>query len=251
MEEAEQLVELACRFEGQQDQSSALQAFLKALDSADATDDRKAESSEEELVVYREALDLYIRNIDKDPAFVLSEIRSHYEKIYQDHANWYQLGTFVAIADANDHEFSSFYRKFFLAYQQSPSSFLSLRTRGVLHHKLFERSLGKKREKHRKLAMNYLQEAVRVDIRETGALRLLLFTATKEERQPLLEELVPKIVDEKVTLPRGDITLYVKWLLQGGYIAHAALLLDHVKECYNYSRSIEVAERLIENHKQL
>jgi hypothetical protein len=239
----------ACRFEREQDHHQALKKFIEAIDQC-PTQDRIFPTDPDEKKQVEEGISLYLESIDQNPSHVIKEFRNRYEELAEKHPDWDYLQFFLAIADANDFKFAGFYRRFYQAYQHYPNSFLALRTRGVLHLKLYEQLLGEEREKERKLAIFYLKKAADLDFREAGLIRLILFTSSRAERKTLLQTMIPKLMKEQIRLPRKDITLYVRWLLQENLIDLAQDFILNAQTWYEYSRSIKLAENLLEQVKK-
>lgn len=249
IEQSEKKLIAACRFEREQDHHQAIKKIIEAIDQC-PTQDEIFPTDAEEKKQAEEGILLYLKNIDVNPSLVITEFRNRYEDLAEKHPDWNYIQFFLAIADANDFEFVSFYRHFYSAYQHYPNSFLALRTRGVLHLKLYEQLLGEEREEERKQAMYYLKKAADLDFRETGLIRLILFTSSRAERKTLLQAMIPKLIKEKIRLPRKDITLYVRWLLQENLIELAQDFVSNAQTWYQYSRSIKLAENLLQQVKK-
>ncbi len=83
-----------------------------------------------------------------------------------------------------------------------------------------------------------------------GLNRLMLFTADNKERAELLKWLVPKFIENQARLPRRDLTLYVRWLLQGDLDELAQDFISNARNLHEYSRSLKLAENLLEHSKK-
>lgn len=104
-----------------QEHARAFEEYLKALDAIP----KQAAylMGEEEEVLYREALQIYLDPRERNSEALSLKLRDLYAGVWQLHPEYAHLGFLVAIAYANLGEYIQFFDTFYRSYMKDPEHF--------------------------------------------------------------------------------------------------------------------------------
>lgn len=229
-----------------QEHEQAFKVFLGALERIPQS--FKSHSTPEEEVLYKEALELYLeRGISLAPA-TATAILQRYESVLQANPSYHQLRFIVAAAYANLGKFEDFFDQFYTAYMHDPDHYMAFKTKAILHIKLFERAkVGEEREAQRKLILDKLRKAQEKNPDDHTLYKAMIAFSPENERAEVISRCLNKIIGSNMILPRSEITFYVQQSIGAGQKELAERFIKKAQQWYQYSRSIEEAQKYLEN----
>jgi tetratricopeptide (TPR) repeat protein len=204
----------------------------------------EVEMTAEEKKLYDDALLLYLDPREKDKEQMSMKIRDRYAGTWRLHQDYAHLGYLVAIAYANLGDFSEFFEIFYKSYQKIPHHFLSYKTQGLLHIKLYDLARTPvEKEKERKLVFQSFKKAKSLYPNDSTLYKMeIAFSKDKEEA---LEMSLKEIIDKDIVIPRADLSFYFDLLLAHGKDELAQEFLVKAKKWYPYSRTLDAASEMI------
>lgn len=219
-----------------QEQEKAFENFLHALDHAPAK-----KTIEEEKELCQEALKLYFEGPQES-----ENIIKKYEKIFDEHPKYTQLGAILAACWANLGNFNKFFKMFYSNYE--PMSFLTDKTKAILLLRLAisEKNEGE-REKKRESALKLLEGALEKNNKDPAIFRQIIVLALEKGDNSLIAKCLEKFVESGINVARGEILFYVTMSCSVDRKDLAESVLKRAKEQYAYSRAIEQAEEVLKN----
>lgn len=242
------LSQLALAYYRDQDDISTFTTYLEALEQCKPLPNMKI--SDHEQTFCNEALSIYLDTTSPSPRDSAQKLKQNFTPILSLHPNYYMLNFFVAVAYANMGMFDEFFDRFYQSYQAYPDSFIALKTRGMLHLKLFERlSEEKEREKQRRLALGYLNKAKEKYPRDGSLYKLVILFASMEDKPEIVRQSLKAIVDDNIIIPRYEISYYIQEAIHAKEFDLAEAFLAKAREWYKYSRVIDAAQELLEKKK--
>jgi len=231
-----------------QHQEKAFEIFLKALETP-VSANNKVDSKERTL--FLEGLELYLNPEGIRPELLAEEILESYQPVTANHPEYTLLNFIVASAYANKKEYDTFFWEFYRSYQNHPAHYLVDKTKAILHLRLMEQArLPVDREKHRQQVVAYLRNAAEKYPADLTLYRMILSLGTKEEKEGILKQSLTRILEENIRIPRGDVFPYVKDAVVLGEFELAQALIDRALEWYRYSRSINAAQKYLDQHRK-
>ncbi len=236
---------LAEAFYKDQEHGKAFEAFLKALE---LTDKNRSSYSmgKEEALLYDEALAVYLDTNVRDPATISLKIRDLYAGIWRLHPDYAELGYLVAIAYANLGEYTDFFEIFYRSYKKIPDHFLSYKTQGILHLKLYDRGkTPEEKELERPKVLYYFNKAKQIYPKDPSLYKMeIAFSLDKEQA---LETNLKEIIDRDIVIPRADLSFYIDQLFAYGENELVGELLVKARKWYPYSRTLDAAEDVLKS----
>jgi hypothetical protein len=79
--------------------------------------------------------------------------------------------------------------------------------------------------------------------------KMLICTASAEEKKETVVFAIKTIIDSNVVIPRGDIPFYINEALLTDNVDLAEKLLERAKSWYQYSRIIQEMQRQIDEQR--
>lgn len=227
------------------------QAFTLFLQALEEPVTGGAVPEEKELALYEEALARYLNPEGKRSAEVADEILSTYQPIVANRPEYTLLNLLVATAYANKQDYETFFWELHRSYEQHPNHYLIDRTKAILNLRLMERARGVvERENYRKKVIEHLTNATKKYPADLTLTRMILSLGTPEEKEGVVRETLSRIVSKNIRLPRSDIFPYVKDAAAIHEFDLAQQLIDRALEWYRYSRSINSAQKYLDQKRK-
>lgn len=243
----ELLVLLAEAYYKDQEHAKAFNAFLNALDQS-KKDSASLPMKKEESLLYGEALKIYLDPGARDRAITALKIRDLYAGAWRLHPEYAELGYLVAIAYANLEEYPEFFDIFYKSYQKIPDHYLSYKTQGILHLKLYDRGKTLEDKEHeRKLVLYYFNKAREVYPQDHSLYKMQI--AFSQDKEQILETCLKEIVDKDIVIPRRDLSFYIDQLFAYGKNELAVEFLTKARKWYPYSRTLDAADEILKAKK--
>lgn len=237
-------IRLSVTYYKDQQPEQSFHTFLKALDAAPKV---ASTPDKEDCALYEKALKIYLEG--KTPQEAAQAILKDYEEIATIHPTYYQLGYLIAIAHANLEQFPLFFEKFYQSYLRYPNHYLAYKTKAVVFIKLISKGrTPAEKEKWRKEVISNLREAYNAFPKDASLCKMLLAFVSEEQKQEMLIYCLNKILANNTMIPRTDIVVYVRQAVNYKQIELAQHLVDKAREWYSYSRTVEEAQRIIDEN---
>jgi tetratricopeptide (TPR) repeat protein len=240
--------ELAVAYYEDQEIDQAFFNFLEALKrQAKCT---PLEMCGEEALHYQRALEDYLTRVGKDPVHVAEELLQEYGETASQNPNFLHLNFLIATAYANLGKYDDFFHRFYRGYPYLHDTFLAYKTQGILYLRLAHH--GKSFEERgcfQKEAVHCLSLALARNPQDSGLYKVLIFLAKDEKKEELILSYLQKIVENKVSLPRSDIYLYVREAVALKAFELGQAMIDHARALYDYSRAIAAAQEYLNQHR--
>lgn len=243
---------LALSYYKEQEHEKAFKTFINALNLENTAQDDKARlnlsPSNEEKTLYEDALKIYL-NHDNSLQAIAEAIQQTYAPILLEHPDYHSLAFIVAAANANQNKFDLFFEQFYNSYRYLPDHYLAYKTKAMLHAKLFLRAKSPiERENERLEILKNLSAAIARYPQDTSLYKMSLVTATEKEKDILITEFLNNIIADNIMIPRTDIFFYVKEAVTARQINLARQFINKAKEWYQYSRSMDEAQKYLEKN---
>lgn len=208
-----------------QETAVAFEYFLRALDAVES----KTPPPLTEKKLYEEAFEYYIAG-GHEPL----QTAQHLIATYGTKNGGEQLQFLLAIADANLGRYDSFFTQFYTLFPYFKEDFLAYKTQAILYLRLRStESDAAKKELYEKKALVFLQKALEKNSKDASIYKFLcLLNADKKE-------ILRKLGQNQVKIPRGEIYYYVKEAVDLGEFETAESLIATARAHYEYSRSID------------
>lgn len=238
---------LAILYYKDQEHEKAFRLYLDALKEASV---EKTIPSNDELVVYEKALQVYLNHVGNSPDETALKIRSGFASTFEKNPHYYQLGFLLAVGEANLGYYEQFFEHFYSSYRHDPHHFLSYKTQAALHIKLFERAkTDKEREEEREQILKYAKEAVQIQPHDSSIYRMIMGFTSESLKSEALTTYLNKIIDQNIVVSRIDIPYYVEIAIAFKQYDLAQKFLDKTKQWYSYSRVINVAQEYLDEQR--
>lgn len=239
---------LAVAYYKDQEQEKAFQIYLEALE--DAQINHQSAISNDEKLIYDEALAIYLDNNGTTPLEIAQKILENYSLVLKEHSNYHLVGFIVALANANIGNYDQFFDLFFRSYKHFPEHYLAYKTKAILYLKLFERSRTQEiRDTHRRKLIENFQKAIDLYPQDASLYRLSILFAPQDRKEKLIIAYLNKIVDNNIIIPRGDIAFYVKEAAENRQYELAQRFLDKTHEWYQFSRIINSSQQFLDQQR--
>jgi len=240
--EGDYLKLLAESYYKDQEHAKAFEVFIKALNTLPK--DSKYQAGKEEALYYQEGLRIYLDPNDRDPKGMSLKIRDLYAGVWHLHPEYAELGYLVAIAQANLGDYVSFFNGFYDSYKKAPDHFLSYKTQGILHIKLYERAkTPEEKEEERKSVLYYLKKAKERYPADASLYKMeITFSQDKDQ---VIEVNLKEIIDKDIVVPRSDLSFYIDQMLAYGKDDLAVEFIEKARKWYSYSRTLDSAKELL------
>jgi tetratricopeptide (TPR) repeat protein len=226
-----------------QEHEKAFKTYLESLNALSSKNTYTA--TEEENQLYREALKIYLDERERDPKMISLKIRDLYAGIWRLHPNYANLGYLVAIAYANLGDYPDFFEIFFQSYLHVPEHFLSYKSQGLLHLKLYERARTpeEKEEERKAVLLNFKKAKELFPMDPTLYKMEIAFSIDKEN---VIERNLKEIIDKDIVIPRSDLSFYFDQLFSFGKNVLASEFLLKARKWYPYSRTLDAANEVLQ-----
>ncbi len=223
-----------------QQQEKAFKFFLEALQVAPVHNEYCV--TEEEHLLYGKALEIYLGSKGGHSQEGSQQILSRYVPILEKHLDYSQLAYIVALAHANQNNFTRFFEVFYSAFQKHPHHYLAYKTKAILWIKLFERELpGEIKESARAQIMKHLEIAVEMYPQDTSLYRLKILYAALSEKPKVVGESLNKIIHADIVIPRVELEFYLQQALSLNDREITRRFINKASEWYHFSRLIMAA----------
>lgn len=239
---------LARAFYFDQEIDKAFHHFLAALEKTETLNPRPL--SEEENILYTQALDEYLAKGGEDPYQLAKEILAKYGQKADENRDFLHLNFLMSTAYGNLGDYETFFERFYAAYPYLKSSFLAYKTQGILYLKLSTHGrLEEERRSCQKKALHYLTFALDQNPKDAGLYKVLTVLAKNEQADALLLSYLEKMVEYDVRIPRGDIYLYVREAVALEKYELGQQIIDRAKSMYDFSRALSAAQDYLNQHR--
>jgi hypothetical protein len=237
--------ELALLLYRDQDHQGSFRLFLEALEGLDK-EKSCAEFTEQERVLYREALGIYL-DPQLTPQEAAIKICQQYKSHLEGNPHFYQLGYLIAVAYANLNQLELFFDQFYRSFQALPNHYLAYKTKAILHAKLLGGSLEKgEKEKHRAALIEDALAALQQNPSDSSLYKMVILSSIEAQRLFYITKFLNEIMEKNIIMPRSDISFYIRESMSYGQKELAQRFLNRAKEWYAYSRVIEGAQEYID-----
>lgn len=235
-------VELAKAHFIDQNQEMAFKVFIEALDELPPPPPEMP-ITPDELVAYNDALHLYLNHRPEEAKIFGKKIRDQFLPLVIKHPEWTKLPFLVAIADANLSEFEHFFDLFYHAYSHDKRHFLALKTKAILHIKLFERAKtpGDK-ERERVKILQYIKEAEIANPEDFSLYRLEIAYAMPDNKASTKMQVLNKILTLSIIPSRVDTLYFLKLAKDSDEPSLIKKWFSAANKWYPGSRSIQQLE---------
>jgi len=234
-----------------QEHAKAFEAYLSALSHVShAQKSNASPMGKEEALLYEEALKVYLDPTARDPVITSLKMRDLYAGIWRLHPEYAELGYLVAIAYANLGEYTDFFEIFYLSYKKIPDHYLSYKTQGILHLKLYDRRKTlEEKERERAQVLLYFNKAKELYPQDPSLYKMEIAFSLDKER--ILETDLKEIIDKDIVIPRADLSFYIDQLFAYGKNELAAEFLAKARKWYPYSRTLDAADDIVKSKKDV
>lgn len=229
-----------------QELEKAFKSYLKALMFAKT--EHKIHPTEEESVLYNQALDVYLKNHSGPSLKEASEkIIQTFGPQIQKHPDYHYLNFIVSAAYANLGKMQNFFEGFYQSYIYYPDSFMALRTQAILHRKIYEMAGSLSEKQPEKAAIfDFAVKASAANSSDTELYKLIITMASDKEKEAVVQQTLNKIMDNNIIVPRSDILFYVSMALETNQKKLAQQFVNKSHQWYQYSRIINEAQLAID-----
>jgi hypothetical protein len=204
----------------------------------------------EEQKLYENALAKYLEHGAATAQQSAQEILDQYGKIFEQHPEYHLLEFLISAAYANQGRFDLFFDHFYTAYKYHADHYFAFKTKAVLHIKLLERArTEEERVVQRKEILKNVHLAIERYPQDHSLYKLMIHFSDRDKLHGTVTQLLHKIIEKNIVVPRTDITYYVRKSLDVGERDLAIRFVEKAQEWYNYSRGIETAENMIKQEK--
>ena len=218
-----------------QKEYDAIKLFLEALRDLPTL---PVTTTQEEKELFEKNLKIYFDE-DTTTGERASILYKELEPVLKQHEDFCLLRYLFASSCANLNKLDAFFDHFAKSYQQNKECFLTHRSLGILHVKLFEKSADlEQRESEKAQALICFRKALEKEGRDTSLYKLLIFLAPAQQKKEACREVIDKIISGDVVIPRKDIEFYVQAALASDDKKSAKAFLDKACTWYQYSRTI-------------
>lgn len=233
---------LAIAYYKDQEQEKAFQVFLEALNDAVPVGSTH-QVSENELQAYEQALQFYLSQSDS-PQENAKRLIADFGSIADAHPDYHLLGYIIAAAEANLDQFPRFFERFYQSYLVFPEHYMAYKAMAVLHIKLFNRGrTPSERELQRQKILESAITASTMYPQDHTLYKIILSFTPRDKQGKALTDLLNKIIDENIMIPRSDIAIYVDQAIEFKQTELAQKLVNKGREWYCYSRIVEEAQQ--------
>lgn len=227
-----------------QEHAKAFEAYINALSYAQKSN--ASPMGKEEALLYEEALKVYLDPTARDPVITSLKIRDLYAGIWRLHPEYAELGYLVAIAYANLGEYTDFFEIFYRSYKKIPDHYLSYKTQGILHLKLYDRGKTlEEKERERAFVLYFFNKAKELYPQDPSLYKMEIAFSLDKER--ILETDLKEIIDKDIVIPRADLSFYIDQLFAYGKNELAAEFLAKARKWYPYSRTLDAADDILKS----
>lgn len=231
-----------------QDDITAFTSFIEAIETIKLSNQPLI--SKEEQALCDEASKLYLDTSGMQPREIAAKLKLQYTQIANDHPNYYMLNFYVAIACANLGFFDEFFERFYRSYKALPDCYMAIKTRGVLHLKLFERLTDPvARDKQKELALRCLTIASEKNPADSSLYKMLVLFSAPEQKNSALIHGMESIIEHSVVVSRTDVSFFVEEAVRLEQYELARRFIEKAKEWYPYSRVINAAEEILKKKR--
>lgn len=235
---------LAIIYYRDQEHERAFQVFLDALD--DVIHDKQHQATSDEARLYSEALELYLEHGTASAQSTATKILQRYAPILDQEENYHLLRYILAAAYANLGRFEDFFDHFFTSYSFYPEHYMAKKTRAVLHIKLYERArTSLEREYQRNKILSHVLSAIEKYPQDHSLYKLMVAFSSEEDKKTYVNTYLNKIVENNIIIPRSEIPFYVQQCVETRQKELARRFIIKAREWYQYSRAIDIAERML------
>lgn len=225
-----------------QQRSESQEVFLEALAALPSSLQPKV--SDEEKKAFDSLFKSYEASVHSDEGARHFLIEA--QELLQKHPSFFSLEHYIAATYANLGQFIEFYDLFFHAFQRREKCFLSKKTIGVLHLRLFEASTSEeRREIHRREATRYLREAFAIEPHDSTLVMKLAFILPPNEKIVVLKSVIASLLTVSDPISRSDCFFLIQQAMEVGELNGARQLIEKARSWYQYSRALdELSDRL-------
>lgn len=224
-----------------QNQERAFSVFIEALNEIPPA--QPSVLLMDEKPYYDAALSLYLNHRPEEAKNFGQKIRDTYLPLVKQHPNWTKLPFLVALADANLSDFEHFFDLFYFAYKNDSTHFLALKTKAILHIKLFERAKTPgDRERQREIILKLLDQAERAYPQDFSLYRLEIAYATPEKKSLVKQHVLNKILALTMIPSRVDTLYFAKLAQESDDVELKNRWFSATKKWYPGSRSLQQLE---------
>ena len=236
------LVEKAKILYADQQHAEAQEVFLKALTMVPPAPSVSLSKGETE--AFDALFPSYETSMQSPEA--CSRLQEETQALLSKHPEFLSLEHYIAAALANRGAFIEFFDRFFSVFQSRPDCFLSYKTLGVLHLRLFEASPSEeRREFHRSEAVHCLKEAFKRQPHDSTLLVKLAFILPLQEKVVLLKSVTADLMGLQTPIRRSDCFFLIQQAMDTGELEIAKQLLEKARSWYQYSRALnELSDQL-------
>lgn len=242
------LLELAKKYQLDQDQEHAFVYFLKAINVAAGVD---IPYLDEDNRIYSEALAVYLDPHAQSTRETAATILKNYGQLAKDHPEYIQIGFLVAASNANQGHYNDFFDLFYRSYLAAPNHYLAYKTKSIIHIKLFERaSTLAEKDKQRESILHELSKSIELYPQDHTLYKMSVGFAPHEQKAAIISRSLKKIIDGNIVIPRTDIGFYVEESAKAGLYDEAQQLLNKAREWYQFSRIINTAQEFLDQQRK-
>lgn len=241
-------VELTKAYYKDQNVEKAILIYLEALKNTQRNTTFIQKPEDEKL--YNNALRIYLEHHGLSFLEAEKSILNEYGPKLKDNPDYRELGFVVAASQANLGQFSDFFDTFYNSYAVLPDHYMAYKTKGILHIKLFERTIpGPEREKIRNSILENLNEAAERFPGDSSLYKMMINFSPEENKAQILEVNLNKIINRNIIIPRAELEFFIRQAIIADKTDLAQKFLAKAKEWYKYSRVIDSAQKYIDNSK--
>ena len=225
-----------------QQHAEAQELFLQALQTLPTSSQGKISDAE------KNAFDKLFPSYEEASVSpeACSRLLEESEAVYKNHPEFESIEHYIAACLANRGQFIEFFDRFFHAFQVRRDCFLTYKTIGVLHLRLFEASSSEeRRQMHRQEAVICLKEAFSREPKDSTLLVKLVFILPPMEKQILLRSVSVELTKLQTPIRRMDCFFLIQQAMDVGELEVAKQLIEKAHSWYQYSRALhELSDQL-------
>ncbi len=229
-----------------QELERAIKTFLVSLQDIHSN----TPSTPEDQALYEKALAQYLEHGASTAQQSAQQILEQYRPTLEQHPDYHLLEFLVAASYANQGRFDLFFDHFYSAYSHHSDHYFAYKTIAILHIKLLERArTDSERTTQKKEIVKNINLALERYPNDHGLYKMLIHFSDPDKINRTIADILNKIIEKNIVVPRSDIAYYVQKSLDAGHRDLAKRFVEKAQEWYKYSRAIETAENMLNEGK--
>lgn len=239
---------LAVALHNDQETEEAFTVFLSVLNRLPTA---TALSSPEDQALYQSLHPHYLalRGSKKNKE-ATTQLKEQLTAMLEKNPSSYQCGYLLASTYANEGDFAAFFPLFYRCYSLNTESYLAYRTLAILQVRLWQRgATPTEKEMRRAEIERNTRQALQVFNGDASLYRLHVEFADPKKKCEALRYSLNNITQHNILIPRDEIVYYVQAAIEEDQLPLGQQLINKARSWYKRSRAIDIAQRLVDQHR--